>query len=81
MRHKIVQWATGSMGKTCLRDIIDHPALELVGLYVYSDKKARFEVTKSIGFSHKDLGDQLRNNMIVIGNIYENPELLEVVKL
>ena len=48
---------------------------------VYSDKKARFEVTKSIGFSHKDLGDQLRNNMIVIGNIYENPELLEVVKL
>src|SRR5512139_3317521 len=28
------------MGKTCLRAVIDHPDLELVGLYVYSDKKA-----------------------------------------
>ncbi|MDQ1238523.1 MAG: hypothetical protein QG577_708 [Thermodesulfobacteriota bacterium] len=27
------------MGKTCLRAVIDHPDLELVGLYVYSDKK------------------------------------------
>jgi hypothetical protein len=39
MRYKIIQWATGSMGKTCLRAIIDHPHMELVGVYVYSDKK------------------------------------------
>ena len=39
MSYKIVQWATGSMGKTCLRAIIDHPELELAGLFVYSDKK------------------------------------------
>lgn len=44
---------------------------------VYSDIKARFEVTKSIGFSHKDLGDQLRNNMVVIGNVKQNPELVD----
>lgn len=37
---KVIQWATGSMGKACLRAVIDHPDLELVGLYVYSDKKA-----------------------------------------
>jgi len=36
---KVVQWATGAMGKTALRAVIDHPDLELVGLYVYSDKK------------------------------------------
>lgn len=40
MRYRVVQWATGSMGKTCLRAVIDHPDLELVGLYVYSETKA-----------------------------------------
>lgn len=40
MTIKVVQWATGAMGKTCLRGVIDHPDLELVGLYVYSAKKA-----------------------------------------
>lgn len=39
MAYKVIQWATGAMGKTCLRTVIDHPDLELVGLYVYSDKK------------------------------------------
>jgi hypothetical protein len=38
--YSVIQWATGAMGKTCLRAIIDHPDLELVGLYVYSDGKA-----------------------------------------
>ncbi len=28
------------MGKTCLRSIIDHPNLELVGLYVHDERKA-----------------------------------------
>jgi len=36
---KVVQWATGSMGRTALRRIIDHPDLELVGLYVYDKGK------------------------------------------
>lgn len=35
----MVQWATGAMGKTCLRAVIDHPDLELVGLYVHSERK------------------------------------------
>ncbi len=38
--YRVVQWATGSMGRTALRRIIDHPDLELAGLYVYSDVKA-----------------------------------------
>lgn len=40
MSIRVVQWATGAIGKTCLRTVIDHPDLELVGLYVYSDRKA-----------------------------------------
>lgn len=39
MGIRVVQWATGAIGKTCLRQVIDHPDLELVGLYCYSDSK------------------------------------------
>jgi hypothetical protein len=37
---RVVQWATGSMGRTALRRIIDHPDLELVGVHVYDPRKA-----------------------------------------
>ena len=40
-KYKVVQWATGGMGKNCLRAVIDHPAMELVGVYVYGADKAR----------------------------------------
>lgn len=39
MTIKVIQWATGAIGKTCLRQIIDHPDLELAGLFVYSQHK------------------------------------------
>ncbi len=40
MAYRVIQWATGAMGKSCLRAVIDHPAMQLVGLYVYGDDKA-----------------------------------------
>ena len=40
MAYRVVQWATGAMGKAVLRTIIDHPGVELAGVYVYSDAKA-----------------------------------------
>ncbi|QNK79684.1 dihydrodipicolinate reductase [Nakamurella sp. PAMC28650] len=36
---RVVQWATGAVGKTTLRAVIEHPDLELVGLYVHSERK------------------------------------------
>lgn len=39
MSIRVIQWATGSLGKTCLRQVIEHPDLDLVGLYVYSERK------------------------------------------
>ena len=36
--RKVVQWATGSVGRTALRRIIDHPDLQLVGLLVHDPK-------------------------------------------
>ena len=40
MTYRVVQWATGAVGKTCLRAVLDHPDLSLAGVYVYSDRKA-----------------------------------------
>jgi hypothetical protein len=37
--YRVICWAPGSVGKTCLRAVIDAPDCELVGLYVYSDRK------------------------------------------
>jgi len=39
MTYQVIQWATGAIGKTCLRQVIDHPDLELAGLLVHSPAK------------------------------------------
>jgi 4-hydroxy-tetrahydrodipicolinate reductase len=38
-RLRVAQWATGNIGTRALQGIIDHPDLELVGLWVHSDDK------------------------------------------
>jgi 2,4-diaminopentanoate dehydrogenase len=38
--YRVIQWATGSTGRTALRRIIDHPDLQLVGVFVYDERKA-----------------------------------------
>lgn len=40
MSVRVIQWATGAIGKTTLRAVLDSPDLELVGLFVYGDRKA-----------------------------------------
>lgn len=39
-RYRVAQWGTGHSGSAALRALIDHPRYDLVGVYVYSDKKA-----------------------------------------
>jgi 2,4-diaminopentanoate dehydrogenase len=39
MSIRVVQWATGSIGRVCLRHVIDDPQLELVGLKVHNPAK------------------------------------------
>lgn len=38
-KYRIVQWATGTVGKGALRAVLDHPDMELVGVRVYSEAK------------------------------------------
>ena len=39
-RYCVVQWATGNIGTKALRELIEHPQLDLVGVYVHSAAKA-----------------------------------------
>lgn len=38
-RYRVVQWATGNVGSRALRATIQHPDLDLVGVYVHSAAK------------------------------------------
>ena len=37
--YRVVQWATGNIGTYSLKAVIEHPNLELVGLFVYAPEK------------------------------------------
>src|SRR5262249_9475231 len=39
MPYRVIQWSTGNVGTYALRHVIDHPELELVGLWVHSPSK------------------------------------------
>ena len=38
-RYRVIQWATGNVGNRSLQRVIEHPQLELVGLWVHSADK------------------------------------------
>ena len=40
MTLRVVQWATGNIGSRSLRAVVEHPDLDLVGVYVHTPEKA-----------------------------------------
>jgi hypothetical protein len=38
-KYRVIQWATGNVGSRALRQVIEHPDMELVGLWVSSEAK------------------------------------------
>lgn len=49
--YRVIQWATGNVGSRGLRTIIEHPELELVGLWVSSEAKAGKDAGELCGLS------------------------------
>ena len=49
MPYRVIQWSTGNVGRYALRGIINHPDLELVGLWVHSEKKAGMDAGELAG--------------------------------
>src|SRR5689334_18635174 len=46
---RVVQWATGAVGRHAVAAMADHPDLEVVGALVYSDGKAGRDVGELCG--------------------------------
>jgi hypothetical protein len=46
---KIIQWATGGVGRAAIEGIVAHPELELVGCWVHSEDKAGRDVGEICG--------------------------------
>ncbi|MBL7500233.1 dihydrodipicolinate synthase [Frankia sp. CNm7] len=46
---RVVQWATGPVGTAQLREVIDSPGLDLVGLFVYSPHKVGVDAGDLVG--------------------------------
>jgi hypothetical protein len=51
--YRVVQWATGNVGSHSLREIIRHPQMTLVGLYVFSESKAGRDAGEFCGMGSK----------------------------
>jgi len=49
--YRVIQWATGNVGKEAIRGILAHPELELAGCWVHSDAKRGRDVGEIIGES------------------------------
>ena len=49
MSFRVVQWATGNVGRAAVEAIISHPELELAGAWVHSEDKAGRDVGEICG--------------------------------
>jgi len=49
MSYRVIQWATGNVGRAAVQGIVSHPQLELVGAWVHSPDKAGRDVGELCG--------------------------------
>jgi len=49
MTYRVIQWATGGVGRAAIEAIVSHPELELVGCWVHSEDKVGRDVGEICG--------------------------------
>ena len=49
MTYRVIQWATGGVGRAAIEHIVRHPDLTLVGCWVHSEEKAGLDVGEIVG--------------------------------
>jgi len=49
MTYRVIQWATGNVGRVAVEGVLSHPQLELVGAWVHSADKAGRDVGELCG--------------------------------
>ncbi len=51
MSYRVIQWATGNVGRAAIEGVLAHPDLELVGGFVYSDDKVGRDLGELAGIA------------------------------
>jgi len=49
MTFKVVQWTSGGVARQCVRAIVEHPDMELVGMYAFSPDKVGKDAGELVG--------------------------------
>src|SRR3954471_18368551 len=49
MAYRVIQWATGGVGRAAIEGILDHPELELAGAWVHSPEKDGVDLGELVG--------------------------------
>ncbi len=49
MKHRVIQWATGGVGRAAIEGILDHPELALVGCWVHDPAKSGRDAAELAG--------------------------------
>lgn len=52
-RYRVIQWATGTVGKVSLKHFIENPEIEVVGVYVTNPEKVGKDAAELVGLSTK----------------------------
>src|SRR3954454_10737925 len=47
--HRVIQWATGGVGRAAIEGVLAHPDLELVGCWVHSEAKDGQDAATLVG--------------------------------
>lgn len=87
MPHRVIQWATGNVGRAAVEGILSHPELELVGTWVHDPAKAGRDVGELCGLA--PIGVRATNDVDAILALDADcvlyspllPQLDEVVRL
>src|ERR1700674_4684387 len=49
MSYRVIQWATGGVGRAAIEGVLAHPELELVGAWVHSPAKHGVDLGALVG--------------------------------
>src|SRR5580704_8025392 len=49
MSYRVVQWATGNVGRAAIEGVLNHPDLELAGCWVHSEDKDGADIGTLVG--------------------------------
>jgi len=63
MTFRVVQWATGNLGRAAIEGILSHPELELAGVWVHSESKVGLDAGELAGHPEKVTGVKATNSI------------------